>query len=77
MQPQKNPGIAAVLSFIHAGLGQIYNGQITKGLVLVFVQLMNYLLMFVLIGFVTAPILWIYSIYDAYRTAERMNRAGS
>lgn len=29
-----NPGVAAVLSFLFTGLGQIYNGQITKGLIL-------------------------------------------
>ena len=27
-----NPGVAAVLSFLFNGLGQIYNGQIAKGL---------------------------------------------
>lgn len=27
-----NPGLAAVFSFIFSGLGQIYNGQILKGL---------------------------------------------
>ena len=31
-----NPGIPAVLSFIFNGLGQIYNGQIKKGLVIMF-----------------------------------------
>lgn len=30
-----NPGLAAILSFFFSGLGQIYNGQITKGLLLV------------------------------------------
>ncbi|MFZ0926474.1 MAG: hypothetical protein WAN56_11605 [Halobacteriota archaeon] len=47
---KKNPGVAAVLSFFWAGLGQIYNGQIAKGIVLMIVQVMNVLLMFVLIG---------------------------
>lgn len=31
---KQNPGIAAVLSFLFNGLGQIYNGQIAKGLVI-------------------------------------------
>jgi len=34
----KNPGVAAVLSFIFNGLGQLYNGEIKKGLVLIFVS---------------------------------------
>lgn len=70
----KNPGIAAVLSFFWTGVGQIYNGQLTKGLILVVVQMINSLLMWVLIGFVTFPIVWIWGIWDAYKTAERLNR---
>ena len=31
-----HPGIAAVLSFIFCGLGQLYNGQIIKGLIIIF-----------------------------------------
>lgn len=31
---KQNPGVAAVLSFLFNGLGQIYNGQIAKGLVI-------------------------------------------
>lgn len=30
-----NPGFSAVLSFIYNGLGQLYNGQIKKGLVII------------------------------------------
>ena len=30
--PEKNPGIAAVLSLLVAGLGQVYNGQFVRGL---------------------------------------------
>lgn len=69
----KSPGIAAVLSFLIQGLGQIYNGQIFKGLVLVVIQAINVALMNVLIGFITYPIVLIYAVYDAYRGAERAN----
>jgi hypothetical protein len=31
-----HPGIAAVLSFIFTGLGQLYNGEIKKGLWIIF-----------------------------------------
>jgi hypothetical protein len=30
----KNPGVAAVLSFFWCGLGQIYNGSIAKGVLM-------------------------------------------
>ena len=62
-------GIAAVLSFFITGLGQIYNGQILKGLLFMLIQALNGLLMFVLIGFVTFPLFWIYGMYDAYHIA--------
>ena len=38
-----NPGTAAVISFIFTGLGQIYNGQIKKGLFIVFLSSLNML----------------------------------
>ena len=40
----KNPGVAAVLSFVFNGLGQLYNGQIIKGLVIVFISTLNILI---------------------------------
>ncbi|MFN0156578.1 MAG: hypothetical protein ACKVRP_00735 [Bacteroidota bacterium] len=73
----KNPGVAAVLSFFVTGLGQIYNGQISKGIILIIVYGISWCLMIVLIGFITTPILWIWGMYDAYRTAERINQSGA
>jgi TM2 domain-containing membrane protein YozV len=69
----KNPGIAAVLSFFWAGLGQIYNGEISKGILLLVLYVISACLIFVVIGFITTPILWIYGMVDAYRTAEKIN----
>ncbi|UCC44041.1 MAG: hypothetical protein JSU65_13170 [Candidatus Zixiibacteriota bacterium] len=79
MQPQeppvfyKNPGIAAVLSFFWMGLGQIYNGQLAKGIVFMVAYGISWLLMFILIGFITTPILFIWGIYDAYKSAVKVN----
>lgn len=72
---RKNPGLAAVLSFFWTGLGQIYNGQILKGIGLIILQAFNFLLIFVLIGFITFPLVWALGIWDAYRTAESHNKA--
>ena len=33
MAQKKNPGVAAVLSFVVPGVGQIYNGRIVVGIV--------------------------------------------
>ena len=70
---QKTPGLAAVLSFLFSGLGQIYNGQIFRGIILAVLQIVNVILMFVLIGFLTYFIVSVYGIYSAYKTAERIN----
>ena len=54
----KNPGLAAVLSFFFMGLGQIYNGQIAKGILFIVAYSVSLFLMVLLIGFlltVTAP----------------------
>ncbi|UTR08912.1 hypothetical protein MM300_13310 [Evansella sp. LMS18] len=73
-QPPKSPGVAAVLSALFTGIGQIYNGQIFKGIFFIIIQAVNGLLMYVLIGFITYPIFWIYGMIDAYRSAEKINR---
>lgn len=70
----KNPGIAAVLSFFYMGLGQIYNGQIAKGIVFIVAYTISWILMIVLIGFITTPIMFIYGMYDAYKSAEKINQ---
>lgn len=69
----KNPGIAAVLSFFWMGLGQIYNGQIAKGIAFIVAYAMSWILMFVVIGIITTPILFIWGIYDAYKSATKIN----
>ena len=39
MEEYKNhPGVAAVLSFVFNGLGQLYNGEIKKGLWIIFLS---------------------------------------
>jgi len=40
-----HPGTAAVLSFIFNGLGQLYNGQIFKGLLIIFLSSLNMLVL--------------------------------
>jgi TM2 domain-containing membrane protein YozV len=69
----RNPIIAAVLSLIVAGLGQIYNGQITKGVLFIVAQLINGALLYVAIGFVTMPLVGLWAVIDAYLVAKRNN----
>jgi len=72
-QNLKSPGLAAVLSFLIVGLGQIYNGQIAKGLLLLLGAIISGVLMLILIGFIFWIIIWLYAIYDAYNTAKKIN----
>ncbi len=64
----RNPIIAAVLSLIVAGLGQIYNGQITKGVLFIVAQLINGALLYVAIGFVTMPLVGLWTAVRWYDT---------
>ena len=69
----RNPIIAAVLSLIVAGLGQIYNGQILKGVLFIVAQIINGLLLYVVIGFITMPLVGLWAVIDAYVVARRHN----
>lgn len=42
-----HPGLAAVFSFIFNGLGQLYNGQILKGLIIIFLSSLSMLLLII------------------------------
>ena len=69
----KNPGVAAVLSAVWTGAGQIYNGQIGLGLLFMGLQFINALLMFVVIGFFAGAITWLVALFMAYNTAKSFN----
>ena len=59
----KNPGLALFFSFIFPGGGQFYNGEAGKGIL-------------VLLTFWIFGITWIWSLFDAYGSAQRINRVG-
>jgi TM2 domain-containing membrane protein YozV len=67
----KNSGVAAVLSFFWPGLGQVYNGDIGKG---VFLILLCIVLAFIpIIGWLVILMLWVLAMCDAYSRAESIN----
>ena len=85
----RNPFVAVVLSFLFVGWGQWYNGKTWDGLKFFGAFLVSYLLLcffirmmtilpkaviFELFFFVIIIGLWIYGMYDAYKTADRINR---
>lgn len=70
---QKNPGLAALLSALVIGLGQVYNGEVGKGLLFFICAIIAGILWLIYIGVLFSLIIWIYAIYDAYTSAQRIN----
>ena len=67
----KDRSLSALLSFLLPGVGQIYNGQVGKGILMVFTALI-----FIYAFKITAIlylILWVYGIVNAYNTSNRIN----
>ena len=66
----KVPLISLILSTFYPGMGQIYNGDsLKKGLLLIFGCMFGSFL-FLIPGL----IIWVYGMYDAYITADKMNK---
>lgn len=68
----KSSGLAAILSFFIIGLGLIYLGLNKKGIILFLAAVVSGFLMLFVIGFILWFIIWVYAIYDAYNSGEKM-----
>jgi tetratricopeptide (TPR) repeat protein len=71
----KIPGLAVLLSFLFPGLGQIYNGQIQKGIRFIIAGIVSLVLTAVVIGNILYIIIWIIGMVDAYNTAKKIHDA--
>jgi TM2 domain-containing membrane protein YozV len=71
----KSPGLALIASFLVPGLGQLVNGEIGKGIVFLLAYLAAIVSVVLLIGFVLVPVLWVWAMVDAYRSAKAWNLA--
>lgn len=67
--PEKSPGLAAILSFLFCGLGQVYNGEVGKGVAFLLGFWVGLALLVV-----PGVIVWIWSMVDAHNTAANFNR---
>lgn len=72
VRTDKSSGLAAILSFLIIGLGQVYLGLTKKGIILFVLAIISGILMGVLIGWITWLLVWVYAIYDAYNSCEKM-----
>lgn len=58
------------MSFFIPGLGQLYTGQFLKALALFLLAVVFAALSSILIGIPLYLVVWIYSMYDAYTSAQ-------
>jgi len=68
IQEEKSSFIAILCSFFIPGLGQVYNGETEKG-VIIFLATLFGAFIFIIPGVVV----WVYGMYDAYTIAKKMN----
>lgn len=70
----KNPALGVILSFFIPGLGSIVNGSTGRGVIILVVYAVGWILSLILIGI---PILigaWIWGLVDGYLSAQRWNQ---
>lgn len=70
---EKSPILALILSVFFPGIGQFYNGQPKKGIILIIAAIISLVLILILIGGVLYLIVWVYALYDAYTSAVSIN----
>lgn len=69
------PSLSALLSIVIVGLGQMVNGQLEKGLILMFVGYISVTIISLLtcgFGFIMFPLLLTVSAIDAYKCADKL-----
>ena len=71
----KNPLMAGFLSTVWPGIGQLYNGQVLKGWLIILLQIVLFVLAdAIYVGwFLPLALVLVWSIWDAHRTAVRSN----
>src|SRR4051794_33057816 len=86
---ERKPLLATTAALIMPGLGQVYNGELTKGLSLFLlfgfmVPIFSWLALqapkgalslIVFVGVFLALFIYLYSIQDAYRTAHKVSKS--
>lgn len=68
--------VAAVASFLFPGLGQLLNGEVAKAIVVFAAFVLATFSVVVGVGLIATPLVYVYAIYDAYRTGRTLERRG-
>lgn len=72
---RKRHSAPAILSFFIPGLGQLIKGEVLKGILFFVLSVVAWALVYVLVGFVLGPLVWLYQIYDAYTSPDAQTKA--
>jgi TM2 domain-containing membrane protein YozV len=70
----KNPGIALLISFFIPGVGSLYSGKTTTGVIILVGYIISWVLTIIIIGFVGIFGFWVWGMIDAYQAAQSWNR---
>jgi TM2 domain-containing membrane protein YozV len=70
----KNPAIGVVLSFFIPGLGTMVNGNVGRGVLILALYIVGWVLSFLLIGIPILIGVWIWGLVDGYTSAQRWNQ---
>lgn len=74
-EKRKSANVALVLSAIVPGLGQVYNGQIIKGITLLIFFLISLSSIYTLLITLLSTIgIWIYGMFQAYNIAQEIEK---
>jgi TM2 domain-containing membrane protein YozV len=71
----KSPAVSVLLSIFIPGLGSIVNENAGTGVAILVLNIIGWILAIVLIGIPLAIGTWIWGLVDAYKSAQRWNRA--
>jgi len=71
----KNPALGVILSFFIPGLGSIVNGSTSRGVIILIVYVVGWILAFFIIGIPVLIGAWIWGLVDGYLSAQRWNQA--
>jgi len=71
---EKSVLLAVLLAAVVPGLGHMYLRRFAQGLAILIVVAALLLLYFLIITLVAAVFIWLWQVYDAYRTAQEFNR---
>lgn len=71
---EKSVLLAVLLAAVVPGLGHMYLRRFAQGLAILIIVVVLLFLFFLIITVAAAVLIWLWQVYDAYRTAREFNR---